>query len=165
MYHCLEVDTPLGSLLLVAHESALVAAYFDGQKYHPGQPSQWLDGTSHPVLQAARAQLQQYFDGQRLDFELPLAPQGTPFQQQIWAGLQTIPYGTTLSYKGLAQQLHRPSAVRALAAANGRNPLSVIVPCHRVVGSNGQLTGYAGGLWRKEALLALEKDVLQAKRA
>ncbi|WP_341503551.1 methylated-DNA--[protein]-cysteine S-methyltransferase [Gallaecimonas sp. GXIMD4217] len=156
MNHCLEMKTPLGQLLLVANGSALTAAYFDGQMHHPGRSPAWHDGSKHWVLLEARRQLTEYFAGHRRDFELPLAPKGTDFQQQVWAGLRAIPFGHTYSYKALAEALGRPSAVRAVAAANGRNPLSVIVPCHRVLGASGKLTGYAGGLWRKEALLALE---------
>jgi methylated-DNA-[protein]-cysteine S-methyltransferase len=112
-----------------------------------------------PVLAAARRQLERYFAGERTEFDLPLAPEGTEFQRAVWAGLGTIGYGETLSYGELADRIGRPNAQRAVGLANGRNPIAVIVPCHRVIGADGSLTGYGGGLDRKQRLLALEQGV------
>ena len=111
---------------------------------------------SHPILHATAEQLGEYFTGQRRSFALPLDPQGSPFQQQVWLGLREIPYGETRSYGALAAQLGKPNAARAVGLANGRNPLSIVVPCHRVIGASGKLTGFAGGLAAKETLLRLE---------
>lgn len=154
MRTCLH-PTPLGPLLLAADGEALAGAWFAGQKHFP-DTQHWRQDDCQGVLKLAAEQLNEYFAGTRQQFSLPLAPAGTAFQQQVWQALRTIAYGQTLSYGQLAQAIGRPSAVRAVAAANGRNPLSVIVPCHRVIGANGQLTGYAGGLERKQALLHLE---------
>ncbi|WP_115718021.1 methylated-DNA--[protein]-cysteine S-methyltransferase [Gallaecimonas mangrovi] len=151
----LALDTPLGPLHLVAENGALIGAWFDGQKHFP-EHSDWQTAKAQPVLTEAAQQLTEFFQGKRQHFTLPLAPKGTAFQQQVWQGLRQIPFGQTCSYGELAKRLGKPSAVRAVAAANGRNPLSVIVPCHRVIGANGQLTGYAGGLARKAWLLDLE---------
>lgn len=149
-------SSPLGSLTLAAHEDRLVGVWFDGQKHQP-DPSTWRTAHNHPVLQAASTQLQQYFAGERRTFALPLGlDAGTAFQQRVWQALLEIPAGSTTHYGALSQQLGQPRAVRAVAGAIGRNPISIIVPCHRVLGANGALTGYAGGLERKAALLQLE---------
>ena len=145
------VDTPLGRMLLAQQENALIAAEFDALPR-----SGWVE-TSTPLLALAGRQLAEYFQGQRQEFSLPLAPQGTPFQQRVWSALQTIPYGQTRSYGEIARQVNSPKGARAVGMANHRNPIAVFIPCHRVVGQNGALTGYAGGLWRKEKLLELEK--------
>ena len=113
------------------------------------------------VLQEAVVQLQSYFEGKRTEFDLPLHPQGTDFQQKVWKGLLQIPYGKTMSYLELSKQLGDVKAIRAVAAANGKNPLWIVVPCHRVIGTDGSLTGYAGGLWRKKWLLELENPSRQ----
>lgn len=113
------------------------------------------------VLQEAVVQLQSYFEGKRTEFDLPLNPQGTEFQQKVWKGLLQIPYGKTMSYLELSKQLGDVKAIRAVAAANGKNPLWIVVPCHRVIGTDGSLTGYAGGLWRKKWLLELENPSRQ----
>lgn len=152
----LSLDTPLGALHLVAEEGALIGAWFDGQKHFPAADD-WQNAGQEPLLEEAASQLGAFFTGRLTHFNLPLAPRGTDFQRLVWQALQQIPFGQTCSYGELARELGKPSAVRAVAAANGRNPLSVIVPCHRVVGSNGALTGYAGGLERKAWLLALEQ--------
>lgn len=148
--------SPVGDLTLIATEHALCAVLWQGDR--PGRvplgESRHVD--AHPVLHAATRQLEEYFAGIRRDFDLPLAFTGTPFQQQVWAALLRIPYGETRSYLQVAQALGNPSAVRAVGAANGRNPISIIAPCHRVVGSNGTLTGFAGGLAAKQWLLAHE---------
>ncbi len=155
-----EFDTPLGRVRLTRDGDALSGLHFDGQKYHPGDVPGVLRDDDDPLLQAAARQLAEYVQGTRRAFELPLRPRGTPFQQRVWAGLLAIPYGCTLSYRALAVRIGAPAAVRAVGAAVGRNPLSVVVPCHRMLGSGGALTGYAGGLERKRALLALEARVL-----
>lgn len=149
-------DTPLGPALIARSAKGLTGLWFEGQKDHPST----LEGipvTRHdPVIQACMAQLGEYWQGQRKCFDLPLDLHGTPFQIETWQALLKIPQGQWVSYGQLAQQLDRPQASRAIGAAVGLNPISVIVPCHRVVGSQRQLTGYAGGLDRKVALLELE---------
>jgi methylated-DNA-[protein]-cysteine S-methyltransferase len=141
------VETPIGPLLLTAEDGRLSGvAFADSAEAR----------SSEPVLLEAEAQLRAYFDGERERFELPLAPRGTPFQVSVWEALLEIPYGSTTTYSELAAAIGRPSACRAVGAANGRNPLAVIVPCHRVIGAAGALTGYGGGLERKRLLLALE---------
>lgn len=150
------LQTPLGAMTLAAHHDALVGAWFDGQQHQPDS-SVWRAEPGHPLLTLAAGQLQEYFAGQRRVFDLPLYLRcGTEFQQQVWLALQHIPVGSTWSYGRLSQHIDRPGSVRAVAAAIGRNPISVIVPCHRVLGASGALTGYAGGLPRKAALLELE---------
>ena len=149
--------SPLGDTLLVANADALAGLHFVDQKYLPEKTGEWVRNDFLPVLIDARRQLAEYFAGERRAFDLPLAPAGTEFQQAVWMKLREIPYGTTTSYGVIAQRLGQPTASRAVGAANGRNPLGIIVPCHRVVGSAGSLTGSAGGLERKQALLALEQ--------
>jgi methylated-DNA-[protein]-cysteine S-methyltransferase len=148
--------TPLGPMTAAATAQGLAGLWFDEQKHHPGP----LDAPVQPQqrwLLAARHALERWFDGHDLDpGALPLDLHGTAFQQAVWSALLHIPRGRTCSYGALAQGLGRPAAVRAAAAAVGRNPVSVLVPCHRVLGADGSLTGYAGGLERKQALLALE---------
>lgn len=147
----------LGEILIVADARGLTGLHFVDQKHFPKDVSDWQRAPSHPVLCAAHEQLEEYFAGQRRHFELPLAPRGTSFQQQVWQALTRIPYGETTSYGALAASLGQAGAARAVGAANGRNPIGIIVPCHRVIGSSGALTGYAGGVERKQALLALER--------
>ena len=152
----MKVASPVGELTLVASSVGLVAVLWPQEP--PGRvplASASYDETD-PTLQRAAAQLAEYFAGSRRDFDLPLDPQGTTFQKAVWQGLRRIPYGTTRSYGQLAQELGNPTASRAVGAANGRNPLSIIVPCHRVIGANGTLTGFAGGLEAKRLLLQLE---------
>ncbi len=149
-------DSPLGPMTLAANSQGLCGVWFDGQKHQP-DPQAWPQDAAHPVLLQAQAQLAEYFAGQRRVFELPLdLGAGTEFQQTVWRGLIQIASGTTTAYGELARRIGAPLAVRALGAAVGRNPISIIVPCHRVVGAGGALTGYAGGLDRKTALLRLE---------
>lgn len=146
------LETPAGLLELLADQRALTAATFvDAPRFAV---------ITNAVTDAAAAQLAEYFAGTRRRFELPLAPQGTEFQRAVWTQLQTVAYGNTASYREIALALGKPDAVRAVGAANGRNPIAVIVPCHRIIGSNGQLTGYVGGLWRKEWLLRHEGALL-----
>jgi methylated-DNA-[protein]-cysteine S-methyltransferase len=156
MHHTV-VDSPIGPLTLVGADGALTGVYMDRQRYRP-EPETFGDRDDVPFTEAAR-QLEEYFAGTRTRFDLPLAPVGTPFQRQVWEALQAIPYGQTVSYGQLADRLGRPAAARAVGFANGHNPISIIVPCHRVVGSNGDLTGYGGGLERKRRLLDFERSV------
>ncbi|MDZ7937089.1 MAG: methylated-DNA--[protein]-cysteine S-methyltransferase [Rhodoferax sp.] len=153
-----QITTPLGAMTLAATNTALLGAWFEGQQHQP-DVAQWPLADRHPVLAQAAAQLQQYFAGQRQQFELPLdLSAGTPFQQDIWRALLALGHGHTSSYGAIASTVQRDRAVRAVGAAVGRNPISIIVPCHRVLGANGALTGYAGGLERKTALLQLERS-------
>jgi methylated-DNA-[protein]-cysteine S-methyltransferase len=151
------MNSPLGTLLLTAEDGALTGVHFPGQKHdRPPQPH-WQRTDDEPVLAAARAQLGEYFEGKRAAFELPLAPRGTPFQQAVWRALLAVPFGATSTYSAVAAAIRRPKAVRAVGAAIGANPIGIVVPCHRIVGADGSLTGYAGGLDRKARLLALER--------
>lgn len=168
------MDSPLGTLRLVASADTLVGVYLPDHKNAPDlaehiafeqaheltDPERARAGhDAHPVLCAARQQLEDYFAGTRVDFALPLGPAGTPFQRAVWQALVEVPFGHTWTYADIARHLGRPSASRAVGAANARNPISIIVPCHRVVGSSGALTGYAGGLAAKQWLLAHEARV------
>jgi methylated-DNA-[protein]-cysteine S-methyltransferase len=153
------LDSPLGPIVLAATERALCGLWFEGQQHGPAADTvaRWTPAPTHTVLQQASEQVLAYLQGQRQRFELPLdLGGGTDFQQSVWQALLGIGWGQTSSYGALAQQIGRERAVRAVGAAIGRNPLSLVVPCHRVVGAQGQLTGYAGGLHRKQALLQLE---------
>jgi len=153
---CARYASPLGAMLLAATDAGLCGVWFVGQRHGPDETG-WREDASHPVLCEAARQLQQWFDGTRDAFELPLDLRaGTPFQQSVWQALLAIPRGGTTSYAELARRLGRPQAARAIGAAVGRNPVSIVVPCHRVLGAGGALTGYAGGLERKTALLQLE---------
>lgn len=150
------MNSPLGQITLAACNNQLVGIWLDGQAHWPDL-SNCVPDTGQPVLQQAKAQLQDYFAGQRQQFDLPLTlATGTAFQQSVWQALLAIPFGATCSYGQLASRIGKPSAVRAVGAAVGRNPLTIIVPCHRVIGTDGSLTGYAGGLNRKTTLLQLE---------
>ncbi|OGB14128.1 MAG: cysteine methyltransferase [Burkholderiales bacterium RIFCSPHIGHO2_12_FULL_67_38] len=153
------IPSPLGPLLLAASPRGLAGVWYADQRHLPlpQQVQRWPIDHDHALLQTAAAQLGAYFQGERLDFDLPLdLSGGTPFQRAVWLALLGIPAGHTRSYGDMARQIDRPAAVRAVGAAIGRNPLGIVVPCHRVVGGNGSLTGYAGGLDRKRALLRLE---------
>jgi methylated-DNA-[protein]-cysteine S-methyltransferase len=150
------LPTQLGEVLLAANSQGLVGIWFLDQAHFP-DITDWQRVREHRVLREAHGQLQEYLDGLRQTFELPLAfATGTPFQQRVWQALVAIPYGKTTSYGQIASRVGSPTAVRAVGAAVGRNPLSMVVPCHRVLGAAGALTGYAGGLERKKALLSLE---------
>ena len=156
-HHILQrrIDTPLGPLTAARSATGLSGLWFDGQKHHPGALDVPKDDGSDPVLSAAAAALTAYFSGKH--FELPpLDPAGTAFQREVWQALLEIAPGASDTYGHLAERLGRAQAARALGAAVGRNPISVLIPCHRVVGADGSLTGYAGGLDRKKALLSLE---------
>jgi methylated-DNA-[protein]-cysteine S-methyltransferase len=157
--------TPLGNLTLVASPSGLAGAWFDNQRHLPaalaaqfaGQSALWPEQATQPILREAVKQMTAYFAGHQSGFDLPLdLSAGSPFQQAVWQALLAIPRGSTTSYGALSANIGRPSAVRAVGGAIGRNPLSIVVPCHRVIGSSGSLTGYAGGLDRKITLLKLE---------
>lgn len=158
----LAIDSPLGVLTGVASAQGLVGLWIDGQAHAPNWPDPERmaallnSGREHPTLLAACSQLDAYFQGTRTNFDLPLAPAGTRFQQQVWQALQQLTYGQTTTYGRLAQQLNMPHASRAIGAAVARNPISVIIPCHRVLSADGRLHGYAGGLPRKATLLRLE---------
>lgn len=144
------LNSPIGWLLLTANEKALERIDFSEE---PGTTA-----TRSEILQEAVRQLGEYFTGSRQTFDLPLHLRGTPFQQQVWSALLQVPYGQTASYKDIAQAIGNPKAVRAVGLANGRNPIPIIVPCHRIIGANGQLVGYSSGLWRKEWLLKHERS-------
>ena len=148
-------DSPLGPLLLAASTRGLAGIWFDGQAHHPGPIDAPVDAAQPFIAQALR-ELAAYWQGEPVAFTVPLDAAGTEFQRAVWAALLQIPRGATCTYGEIARRTDRPAAVRAVGAAVGRNPLSVIVPCHRVLGSDGSLTGYAGGLPRKQALLRLE---------
>jgi methylated-DNA-[protein]-cysteine S-methyltransferase len=149
-------ETPLGPMLMVAEEAQLTGLYFFGQKYQAQLSATWTEAPEVAVLREARRQLDEYFAGERPAFDLPLAPTGTSFQQSVWTALCAIPYGETMSYGALAESIGARHGVRAVGAAVGRNPISIVIPCHRVIGADRSLTGYAGGLPRKQALLELE---------
>ncbi len=146
------LDTPIGRLRLVSDGSHITAIEFEQCPGDTGSDRQCSD----PVLADCATQLTEYFEGQRQRFDLPLAPAGTTFQKAVWQTLRDIPYGELRSYRDIAAALHKPRAVRAVGAANGRNPIPLVVPCHRVIGSDGSLTGFAGGLEMKRTLLELE---------
>lgn len=148
-------DSPVGELLLVGDDDGLAGLYLPEHKRGPQVAPGWR--RDDEALAATRAQLGEYFAHERTAFDLPLSPAGTPFQLEVWEALKRIPYGETRGYGDLAAELGRPGAARAVGAANGRNPISIVVPCHRVIGSTGTLTGYAGGVAVKERLLAHER--------
>ena len=150
-------SSPLGDVLLAATEQGLAGVWFVHGQLHMPDSSSWSADEAHPTLMAAKQQLHDYFAGQRQSFDLPIQPAwGTPFQRAVWQALQRIPFGRTSTYGDIARDIGKPKAVRAVGAAIGRNPHSIIVPCHRVMGANGSLTGFAGGLPRKQFLLAHE---------
>ena len=155
------MESPVGALKLVAHDQALVAVMWDNEDHKRVRLAELIENIQHPMLLKVKQQLEQYFAGQRQQFNLPLDFQGTDFQQRVWRALLTIPYGETRSYKDIALQIGNEKAVRAVGAANGRNPISIIAPCHRVIGSGGALVGFAGGLDKKQILLSLEQEQIQ----
>ena len=152
------MSSPLGDMLLVARAGSLAGVYFAGQKYAPAIDAAWRNDRDAPVLRAARTQLADYFAGTRTRFDLPLADGvGTPFQRAVWRAIAGVGWGDTATYSEIAARAGHAGSARAAGAATGRNPWSIVVPCHRVQGAGGALTGYAGGLDRKRALLALER--------
>jgi methylated-DNA-[protein]-cysteine S-methyltransferase len=152
-------ESPHGQMLLVARDDGLSGVYFEGQKYHAHIEPEWRRDARHAPLRQAKRELVEYFGGERQCFDTALAPEGTLFQQSVWKAISTVDFGKTITYGELARRAGCIGSARAAGAATGRNPLTIIVPCHRIVGSNGSLTGYAGGLDRKRALLALESGI------
>lgn len=152
------MPSPVGQLKLIATATHLVAVLWESDKPNRVLFGSMQEHLQHHILLNARVQLSEYFAGQRTIFELPLEFYGTDFQKQVWAALLTIPFGETRSYLDIAKQIGNPKAVRAVGAANGKNPISIIAPCHRVIGANGSLTGFAGGLDNKQKLLKLEQS-------
>jgi methylated-DNA-[protein]-cysteine S-methyltransferase len=150
-----EQPSPLGTLLLAATERGLSGLYFEQHKYFAG-PQTWRHDPAQPHLRTAARQLQEYFAGTRRDFEVELDLDGTPFQHAVWRQLLTLPFGATTTYREIAERIGKANAVRAAGSAIGRNPVSIIVPCHRVLGAGGDLSGYAGGIERKRRLLVHE---------
>ncbi|MGB3295466.1 MAG: methylated-DNA--[protein]-cysteine S-methyltransferase [Phormidesmis sp.] len=153
------LKSPIGELLLTGRERSLTGLYLKGQKHFPKQLADWQEADELEIFDQAQEQLLEYFAHKRQQFTLSLAPQGTPFQKQVWQQLHQIPFGETVSYGALADVISKPGAARAVGAANGRNPISIIVPCHRVIAANGNMTGYAGGVDRKRWLLRHEQAV------
>jgi AraC family transcriptional regulator of adaptative response/methylated-DNA-[protein]-cysteine methyltransferase len=158
-------DSPLGKLFLGATEDSIVFL-----KFHNELPEQQnriettiLYKTGSPLLEKMELQLNEYFRGKRREFDLPIYLEGTDFQNKVWKSLMDIHYGETITYSAQAQKIDSLSAIRAVANANGQNPIPIIVPCHRVIGTNGKLTGYSGGLWRKKFLIELEKEISAQK--
>jgi methylated-DNA-[protein]-cysteine S-methyltransferase len=160
-----EIATSLGALRLAATDVGLVGIAFEGDRHAPPAGPAWIRDSGFPALRAAAAQLTEYFAGRRTEFDLPLAAVGTSFQRSVWTAIAAVPPGETISYAELARRAGCPGSARAAGAATGRNPLAIVVPCHRIVGSDGSLTGYAGGLDRKRALLAHEQALAELRVA
>lgn len=152
----MHLSSPVGQLKLVANAQALVAVLWENENPKRVRLAELLEEAQHPVLLETARQLNEYFAGQRRQFDLPLDFEGTAFQQKVWQALLSIPFGETRSYKQIAEQIGHAKAMRAVGAANGKNPISIIAPCHRVVGANGKLVGFAGGLENKSILLEIE---------
>ncbi|MGH8687310.1 MAG: methylated-DNA--[protein]-cysteine S-methyltransferase [Burkholderiales bacterium] len=148
--------SPQGRILLTADDKALTSVSFVGQKYAPHVASEWKRDGAHAPIARAKRELAEYFAGRRTRFTVKLAPRGTLFQRKVWRAIAAVGYGRTIPYAELARRAGHAGSARAAGAATGRNPIGIIVPCHRIVGSNGSLTGYAGGLAKKQALLKLE---------
>ena len=148
-----KVDSPIGDILIAGDDDGITML---GRISEPELGDGWVRVNRYAAIKEAAQQLDAYWAGELLDFDLPLAPKGTPFQHKVWSALRTIPYGTTATYGEIARKIGSPTASRAVGAANGRNPIAIVVPCHRVIGANGTLTGYAGGLDMKRRLLAHE---------
>jgi methylated-DNA-[protein]-cysteine S-methyltransferase len=159
---CKMIDSPLGGLTLVASDKGLAAILWKDENPRRVLRSSLVEDPDYPVLVETERQFRAYFAGSLTTFSLPLDFKGTEFQKSVWQALLTIPFGETRSYGEIARQIGRPTAGRAVGAANGRNPISIVAPCHRVIGSNGALTGYAGGLAAKEHLLGLERGTAAA---
>ena len=150
------IITPLGTLFATAAGGALTGLYFEGGRHAPEISRAWIEDCAHAPLRECARQIGEYLCGERQRFDLPCAPEGSDFQRRVWIEIARIPFGETLTYAQLARRAGAPGAARAAGAATGRNPLSIIVPCHRVVGTDGSLTGYAGGIERKTKLLEIE---------
>jgi methylated-DNA-[protein]-cysteine S-methyltransferase len=156
MLYQMELPTPVGYLRVRATNTAITEITFFDQALKANEVA------PNKITELALTQLQEYLNKERQQFDLPLAPQGTDFQKSVWQQLQTLEYGETVSYQTIAKALNKPTASRAVGAANGKNPIGVVIPCHRVIGANGSLTGYAGGLDRKQFLLALESHACES---
>ncbi|MEP6906623.1 MAG: methylated-DNA--[protein]-cysteine S-methyltransferase [Pseudoxanthomonas sp.] len=156
------IDSPVGPLLIAADHKALHLIEFNKPRHPMARLAEWTAG-NNDILEAAHMQLDEYFMCTRTVFDLPLAPTGTSFQKEVWHALSTIPYGHSISYAQLARHVGKPTAMRAVGAANGRNPLPIVLPCHRVIGADGSLTGFGGGLPTKQFLLELEGALPQAR--
>ncbi|WP_349928793.1 methylated-DNA--[protein]-cysteine S-methyltransferase [Acinetobacter sp. A1-4-2] len=156
----MQMASPVGILKLVANDTALVAVVWENENPKRLRLAELIEQVNHPILLATQKQLTEYFAGTRQQFDLPLDFEGTEFQKKVWQALLTIPFGETRSYRDIAEQIGNVKAVRAVGAANGKNPISIIAPCHRVVGANGKLVGFAGGLDNKEILLKLESSLI-----
>jgi methylated-DNA-[protein]-cysteine S-methyltransferase len=154
-------DFPLGPVVAIADDKGIVSLDFVKAKYARRIGVDWIEDPQDPVIAECFRQLGEYFEGKRREFNLPLAAVGTPFQERVWHEISQVPYGKTISYGELARRAGAPGQARAAGSATGRNPIAVVVPCHRIIGADGSLTGYAGGLPRKQGLLELE-GVLQA---
>lgn len=157
-----EIESPVGRLVVQGDGEFLTGLYLPQHKGWSGVEAEWQRASA--PFQAVREQLTEYFAGERQEFDVPMKLAGTPFQQQVWKALTQIPFGSTISYAELSNRIGKPTATRAVGHANGRNPISIIVPCHRVIGANGKLTGYGGGIENKEWLLDWEKSVLAPNR-
>lgn len=153
----MEMASPVGQLRLVSNDTYLVAVLWENENPNRVRLAELIENKQHSILLETQKQLQEYFAGKRQQFNLPLDFEGTEFQQKVWQALLNIPFGETRSYKDIAEQIGNVKAVRAVGAANGKNPISIIAPCHRVVGANGKLVGFAGGLENKDLLLKIEK--------
>ena len=149
-------ESPQGDMLLLANDQGLEGVFFESQKYHPTKQADWRQDPQHKVLRQARRELEEYFAGRRKRFQVALDPGGTDFQRSVWKAISTVAFGETITYAELAERAGHEGSARAAGAATGRNPIGIIVPCHRIVGADGDLTGYAGGLERKRALLEME---------
>lgn len=153
----IEMASPVGTLKLVANETALVAVLWENENPKRVRLAELVEQADHPVLLETQKQLTEYFAGKRQQFDVPLDFEGTEFQKKVWQALLSIPFGETRSYRDIAEQIGNVKAVRAVGAANGKNPISIIAPCHRVIGMNGKLVGFAGGLGNKDILLKIEQ--------
>jgi methylated-DNA-[protein]-cysteine S-methyltransferase len=154
-----QIESPIDPLMLVSDGENLTGLYMNVHKWGPNSTEGWTQDDRLPLFTRAQSQLEAYFAGELREFDLPLRMAGTEFQRQVWNGLKQIPYGETLSYGAFAKRLGKPNGSRAVGLANGKNPISIVVPCHRVIGADGSLTGYGGGLPRKQTLLNLEAKV------
>lgn len=153
------INTPVGELRLIGGSDGLAAILWENDDLKRVRVSSEVKNSEHEMLKLAELELKEYFKGERMEFSVPMCPQGTEFQLKVWEELKKIPYGETISYGELAKRIGNPKASRAVGAANGKNPLSIIVPCHRVIGASGKLTGFAGGIDVKSKLLNLEKSI------
>lgn len=152
------MESPTGRLVLTSDGTSLTALQPDSSKYPVNTREDWVEDENAAPFPETRRQLEEYFAGRRTDFDLPLAPQGTEFQRRVWQELLTIGHGTTATYGDIARRIGNPNGMRAVGLANGKNPIAIIIPCHRVIGADGTLTGYAGGLGMKQTLLDLEES-------